>query len=290
MKKDSFWRRAGDLLMGKGFYMVLLLCVTAIGASGYYLYDLASTELAGREEAASAPAEVEVLLPENEAGEQGEAMTEEELQRELADVLAQAEAETGSREEETVILPAPEEEDRAEEVPEEVPAEEPAASEPAEETIRTEERPAAPAEPAEETGGFVLPVDGQAVAAFSDQELTYNAAMGDWRTHNGVDLAAELGDPVLAAMDGEVLEVKEDLLLGHTVTINHGDGLMTVYGNLSHDVAVEQGQAVKAGDTIGSVGATAVGEWNEGNWIHFAVKQDGVLVDPSGYLARSEAP
>ena len=122
------------------------------------------------------------------------------------------------------------------------------------------------------------------MAAFSDSELTYNAALGDWRTHNGVDLAANAGDAVCAVLDGEVLSVTEDVLLGTTITLNHGDGLTTVYGNLDPDVAVEQGDAVSAGEVIGAVGETAAGETNEGAWLHFAVSQDGKAVDPSDYL------
>lgn len=278
--KKNIWGRMGEFLMGKGFYMVLLLCVTAIGASGYYLYSLAETEMTADQTAVSAPAEVEVETEEQEAQETQEVMTEEEIQQELTDALAQAEAEAAVSEEETEIVP----ETQPVEEPE---AEEPAEEEPAQETVQPEE---APTEEAEETAVFTAPVDGEAVAAFSDQELTYNAALEDWRTHNGVDLAAELGDPVVAAMDGQVLEVSDDVLLGTTVTINHGDGLMTVYGNLSHDVAVAQGDQVKAGDTIGTVGATASGESNEGNWIHFAVKQDGEMVDPTEYLAKADAP
>ncbi|MCD8046986.1 MAG: hypothetical protein LUD80_00025 [Clostridiales bacterium] len=45
MKKKPFVRRVGDFLLGKGFYMVLLLCVLAIGGSGYYLWWLAGQEL-----------------------------------------------------------------------------------------------------------------------------------------------------------------------------------------------------------------------------------------------------
>ena len=152
---------------------------------------------------------------------------------------------------------------------------------PAQETAQPEPVP----EPEDALTTFAPPVPGEAVAAFSDSELTYNAALEDWRTHNGVDLAAELGAPVSAVLDGEVLSVTNDPLLGTTITLNHGDGLMTVYGNLAPDVTVEQGDTVTAGDTLGSVGDTAAGEVNEGAWIHFAVEQDGVAVDPMDYLS-----
>lgn len=286
MKKKSFWSRMGDFLMGKGFYMVLLLCVMAIGGSGYYLYHLASTELDTSGQAVSAPAEVEV---------ETQPVYDPEVTQELADALAQAEAEAQAASEisgtaETATEQAGEadaaeaNQETAQPVeealqPEEDAAEEAAAEATAEETLAQE--------PAEETGSsqtFVSPVSGQTVAAFSDSELTYNPTMGDWRTHNGVDLSAELGDEVAAVLDGEVLSVTEDVLLGTTITLNHGDGLMTVYGNLAPDVAVEQGDAVTAGQTIGAVGETAAGEENEGAWLHFAVQKDGQLVDPMDYL------
>lgn len=62
--------------------------------------------------------------------------------------------------------------------------------------------------------------------------------MGDWRTHSGIDIAAKVGDPVAAAMDGTVISVKDDVMLGKTVTIQTAEGLNTVYGNLAEDLSV----------------------------------------------------
>ncbi|MCD7801810.1 MAG: peptidoglycan DD-metalloendopeptidase family protein [Clostridiales bacterium] len=286
MKKKPFVRRVGDFLLGKGFYMVLLLCVLAIGGSGYYLWWLAGQELETEtlSVAANAPAEVEVET------ETGTAEDEQEADEQTADALAEA-AEPEVEEES-----APETADAA---TEEAVAQEPvqesqetgATAEPAAETVQTEAEPVAEtvAEEAVQTAettedGFTAPVSGEAVAAFSDSELTYNAALEDWRTHNGVDLAAQVGEEVYAALDGEVLSVESDPLLGTVITLNHGDGLMTIYGNLSEEVAVRQGDKVSAGQVIGTVGETAAGESNEGGWLHFAVKKDGVLVDPMEYL------
>lgn len=122
------------------------------------------------------------------------------------------------------------------------------------------------------------------VAAFSSDTLTYNEALGDWRTHSGVDLSAELGQEVVAACGGTVISVQDDVLLGRTVTVDCGDGLTTLYGNLAEDVAVTAGDTVSAGDVIGTVGETASGEYNETAWLHFAVEQDGEAVDPMAYL------
>ncbi|MCD8046987.1 MAG: M23 family metallopeptidase [Clostridiales bacterium] len=222
--------------------------------------------------------------------ETGTAEDEQEAAEPTADALAEA-AEPESEEE-----PAPETADAA---TEEATAQEPvqesqetgATAEPAAETVQTETEPVAEtvAEEAVQTAetaedGFTAPVSGEAVAAFSDSELTYNAALEDWRTHNGVDLAAQVGEEVYAALDGEVLSVERDPLLGPVIPLTHGDGLMPIYGNLTEEVAGRQGDKVSTGQVIGTVGETAAGESNEVGWLHFAVKKDGVLVDPMEYL------
>ncbi len=274
MKKRSLWSKVGGFLLGKGFYMVLLLCVMAIGGSGYYLYNLAHTALVPSQQPVSAPAQVEVQTVKPE-------QTQQEPAVQSASEVKPSQTEKAA--EQTSILPK-----------ESVPA---AEGEQAAQAEKTQQEPAAEtaAEVAAETKAeqpaqepaksvFFAPVEGEAVAAFSASELSYNAALDDWRTHNGVDLSAHLGDGVYAAKDGEVLSVSNDLLLGTTVTLNHGDGMMTVYANLSPDLEVEQGQRVNAGQMIGTVGETALGERNEGAWLHFAVLKNGESVDPMPYL------
>lgn len=87
-----------------------------------------------------------------------------------------------------------------------------------------------------------------------------------------------------AAMDGTVISVKDDVMLGKTVTIQTAEGLNTVYGNLAEDLSVTSGDKVKAGQAIGKVGETAAGEQHDTAWLHFAVEQDGKAVDPMSYL------
>lgn len=290
--KKSIWSRIGDFLMGKGFYMVLLLCVMAIGGSGYYLYHLAATSLNGEEQAVSAPAQVEVET-------ESETVSDNDVNQELADALAQAEAEAQAVAQAQAEAEAAEDEtesssseteqaedsstsDQTEEATEEALAEATVTEDTSDVQETVEAETVTETEATQTT--FAAPVSGETVEAFSDTELTYNAALGDWRTHNGVDLAAELGDPVSAVLDGEVLSVTDDLLLGTTITLNHGNGLMTIYANLDPDVAVQQGDTVTAGEILGSVGNTAAGESHDGAWLHFAVQQDGVAVDPADYL------
>ena len=131
---------------------------------------------------------------------------------------------------------------------------------------------------------IVTPVEGETVAAFSADELQYDATMGDWRTHDGIDIQAPEGTQVLAAEAGTVQSVYEDNLMGTVVVIDHGDGVQTLYASLEADPAVEAGDEVTAGQVIGTVGSTAVAEADRGAHLHFSVTQNGEPTDPEAYL------
>ena len=130
----------------------------------------------------------------------------------------------------------------------------------------------------------VNPLVGETVAAFSMDELQYSETMGDWRTHDGVDLAADAGTPVCAASSGTVLDVRDDDLMGTTVVISHDGGYDTIYANLQSVPTVEIGDEVTAGQVIGSVGRTALSEAAEPPHLHFGVTKDGEFVDPLEFL------
>ena len=130
----------------------------------------------------------------------------------------------------------------------------------------------------------VNPLVGETVAAFSMDALQYSETMGDWRTHDGVDIAAELGTPVCAASAGTVLDVREDDLMGTTVVISHDGGYESIYANLQAAPTVETGDYVTAGQVIGSVGRTALSEAAQPSHLHFGVTKDGEYVDPAEFL------
>lgn len=132
----------------------------------------------------------------------------------------------------------------------------------------------------------VSPLQGEVLTAFSVDKLVYNATLEDWRTHDGVDISAGLGDAVLAACSGTVEAVTDDALMGTTVTISHDGGYQTTYANLQADPAVEKGDAVSAGQIIGAVGATAAAEAAQSPHLHFSVTRDGDAVDPDEFLNR----
>ena len=132
----------------------------------------------------------------------------------------------------------------------------------------------------------VQPLDGEVLAAFSVDELMYNETLADWRTHDGVDISADPGTPVLAACAGTVVSVADDPLMGTTVTISHADGYQTTYANLQASPPVEAGDAVSAGQTVGAVGDTAAAEAAQGAHLHFSVTRDGDTVDPDEFLRK----
>ena len=131
------------------------------------------------------------------------------------------------------------------------------------------------------------PVSGEVIMDYAMDCLCYNPTTRDWRTHDGMDFAAEAGAPVVAAADGTVYTIYEDESLGTTVVIRHEDGYVTTYSSLSADTKVKVGDTVKLGQTIGTVGTTALLETALGDHVHFAVTHNGEPVDPEIFFALS---
>lgn len=133
---------------------------------------------------------------------------------------------------------------------------------------------------------FVWPVEGEIIHPYSMTALLYDKTMSDWRTHDGVDIAAEFGKTVSAMSAGTVTKVYYDDLYGTTVVIDHGNGLQCAYSNLEEVPTVYVGDTVAAGDIIGSVGATAGCESALESHLHLSASQDGVSVSPLEYLPQ----
>ena len=130
----------------------------------------------------------------------------------------------------------------------------------------------------------VMPVNGEIINPFSNGELVKSQTLNVWKTHDGVDIAADVGTQVKSMNRGEVTEVREDALWGYTVTIDHGDGIVGYYYNLSSAVTVEEGDSVESGQIIGAVGDTAQIEAAEPSHLHFGLKRNGEWIDPINYI------
>ena len=156
------------------------------------------------------------------------------------------------------------------------------ATQPQQEGTTQEQKP--PVQTVPQKGKVLSPVSGNMALDYSMDALCYNPTTRDWRTHNGMDIAAAEGTTVCAAADGTVESVQEHDTMGTTVVICHADGYKTTYSSLEKEAAVSVGQYVQAGDTIGTVGNTALLETALGEHLHFAVTCNGKPVDPEEFL------
>lgn len=146
-------------------------------------------------------------------------------------------------------------------------------------------KPTQPSAPAKKALHTAAPLEGETVAEYAMDCLSYNQTTRDWRVHNGVDIAASAGSAVKAAADGTVTEVYTDDTMGATVVITHLGGYVTRYSSLSENVAVKAGDAVAMGQTIGYVGQSALLESALGDHVHFSVTRDGTPTDPADFFS-----
>ena len=103
---------------------------------------------------------------------------------------------------------------------------------------------------------------------------------GQWKFHNGVDLANNQGTPIYAARSGKVTVATYGGTYGYYVTINHGDGYSSLYAHMTH-YTVSKGQTVKKGQIIGYMGSTGR---STGPHLHFSIFHNGSSVNPMNYI------
>lgn len=128
------------------------------------------------------------------------------------------------------------------------------------------------------------PVEGNPIAEYAMDSLSYNETTRDWRVHNGIDFAAEAGSPVCAAADGTVYTTYEDDTLGYTVVVRHEGGYTTRYSSLDSNLCVAPGDSVTLGQTIGYAGDTALVETVMGSHVHFSVSCQDVPMNPDDFF------
>ncbi len=130
---------------------------------------------------------------------------------------------------------------------------------------------------------YKLPVAGQLQKKFSVDELLWDETMEDWRTHNGIDIAGDIGTVVDTCAPGKVLESYEDEMYGFVVKIQHGDGVVTVYKNLEKTV-VKKDDTVDEGQMIGTVGEKGAFEMAQKPHLHFEVIVEGKNINPLEFI------
>lgn len=148
--------------------------------------------------------------------------------------------------------------------------------------------PTEPTEPVIKPITFIMPVNDVTAITEYSESMVFNSTLGHYSAHLAVDFYAPEGTEVVAVYDGTIKSVESSLLKGTTVTIDHGNGLYSVYNSLADGDAVIVGQSVKQGDVIGEVSVTNRQEYKNGAHLHFEVTENGTTIDPAKYLEFDE--
>ena len=135
---------------------------------------------------------------------------------------------------------------------------------------------------------FIMPVSSASSIGEYSEQMVFNSTLGRFSAHLAIDFYAPEGTEVLAVYGGTVESVENTLLYGTTITIDHGNGLKTVYNSIADGEMVSVGQTVSKGQVIGQVSVTNRQEYKDGPHLHFEVWQDGEKISPYKYLTVSE--
>jgi len=123
----------------------------------------------------------------------------------------------------------------------------------------------------------IWPVRGWVTSPFGPRTSPFS---GIPTFHEGMDIAAQTGTPVIAPADGVVVKAEFSPGYGNMVEISHGYGLKTIFGHNSR-LNVKAGQQVRRGDVISYVGDTGS---STGPHLHYEVRLNGLPVNPVKYL------
>ena len=131
---------------------------------------------------------------------------------------------------------------------------------------------------------FQRPVEGEIIREFAQDNLVYSETLEEWVTHNGIDIKADKTTVVKAAEAGVIKSIKNDPRYGLTIVIEHDDVYQTVYSNLLTSEFVVEGETVEKGQSIGTVGNSAVFEIADEPHLHFEILKNSIQEDPSIYI------
>ena len=137
------------------------------------------------------------------------------------------------------------------------------------------------------TGGVMIwPVGIEGTYITSGYGNRLHPIQGVYKYHSGIDIGnAGYGAPAVAAADGIVTYTGAMGGYGNCVMINHGDGIVTLYGH-GQEIKTTLGAAVKKGDIIMTVGSTGL---STGPHLHFEVRKNGTAVDPIPFLKGEDS-
>ncbi len=241
-KNDGFFAK-------KGFYIALATCLVAIGAATWTAINTFS----------SLGNDTTLEVPSASLSAEPDTSSAYNFYSRSSEVYLETSSEDSS-DEEDVSEPSSEIEESSESD---------TAAEPAQTTPEQKE-PAVT---------YVLPIKGTIIKNYSEKELQYSKTYNDWRIHQGIDIAAELGSEVVAIAGGIVKEVYSDPLWGTTIVIEHKNGIVSYYSGLDSETNVTAGQEVSTSQKIGKSGVIPC-ESADGIHLHLGIKKDGKWTAP----------
>lgn len=144
-------------------------------------------------------------------------------------------------------------------------------------------------DPVSKTIIFCLPVENGSVSKdYCVDKLVYSSTLTRYATHSGIDFTGKSGASVLAVYDGKIESVETGLLDGTVITIDHGNGLKSVYKSVLDGESVTVGKTVKKGDKIGVISTSCRQEYKDGEHVHLEVYENGKSVNPMKYILTEE--
>ncbi len=122
---------------------------------------------------------------------------------------------------------------------------------------------------------FIVPLDTEGIIT-SNYGYRFDPINGEYKMHEGLDIAAEKGSGILCTLDGKVYKTGYDDGYGNFIILEHLNGLKTLYAHCDTVIA-KTGDAVKQGDIIATVGSTGR---STGNHLHFEIRKEDLKVNP----------
>ena len=127
---------------------------------------------------------------------------------------------------------------------------------------------------------FLRPVPGAVLRGFDATRPVFFEEANMWQLHSACDYQAKTGDVVKAMGEGTVVGISDSGMLGRSVTIQHTNGIVALYGGLSMNSYLKLGDPVKRDQAIGHVGNSTLFETGSGPHLHLFVLRDGHPINP----------
>lgn len=130
---------------------------------------------------------------------------------------------------------------------------------------------------------LLRPAAGEVLLDYSMDRAVYFSTMQQYRYNPSVVIAAKEGEAVTASADAKVKKIYHDAQTGDSIVLDLGNGYELTYGQLA-DIALKEGQQVKAGDTVGKVAKPTIFYSVEGSNVYVKMTKDGEPVNPLEHM------